>query len=132
MACMVALALLLQRGVQSWWLQLMLLDVILQLLHPGPCGLAGDFQPRDCHGEANGGYNRNRTLSHHCLVLPWSQHGHCCNSCGEGGCRLGLGFHCSRAPAMRAAPLQDLVYFALSEQHGAVSPPPHRAQVGAG
>lgn len=27
----------------------MLLDVTLHLLHPGPCWLAGDFQPEDCH-----------------------------------------------------------------------------------
>lgn len=51
--------------------QLMLCDVTFHILQPGPCGLAGDFQPKDCHGEVNGGYSRDRTLSHHCLVLPW-------------------------------------------------------------
>lgn len=57
--------------VQSWWLQLMLCDVTFHILQPGPCGLAGDFQPKDCHGEVNGGCDRNWTLSHRCLVLPW-------------------------------------------------------------
>lgn len=107
----------------------MLLDVTLHLLHSGPCGLAGGFQPKDCH--RRGGYSMNMTLSHHCLVLPWSlSMDAAVIPVGAGGTSLGLGFHCSRAP--RAAHLQDLVYFGISEQHRAVPPPPHWGQVGAG
>lgn len=89
----------------------MLLDVtlLLLLLHPGPRGLAGDFQHKDCHGEMSGGYSRSRTLSHHGsvegAVIP----------AGVGG-QLG-------APVALPAHLQDLVLFGICEQHGAVPGP---------
>lgn len=76
-------------GVQSWWLSLMLLDVtLLLLLHSAPCGLAGDFQPKDYHGGLNGGCSRSRTLS-----LPGGpSKGGCCDSCrswgSHGTCQL--------------------------------------------